>query len=357
MEDLHKSIETLYSNRKNFVVIGLTGRTGAGCSTTAKMLSDTIDKIKIPRPLRSNANEERKYRICYDFVHKNWKPFIWVQIKDIIASFILDNDFESFKEYAVEILAKGTISREQVEKILEEQIKEDYEVLYKHRLEIKALRKKTEDEETVNKKDILERREQAENFYFNILPPFTDKLKTHLGSLTGDTYTSFFQKAGDNIRSSGNALIEKYDSKNIHRLAIRVNKVIKIFTNKYRHQKNVYIVIDAIRNPFEAVFFRERYSAFYLLSINTPEEDRVHRLKKNFHLTDLQLKNIDNKEGEKKLEGADFFYSQNIPACIQSADIHINNPQEGSSDFNSLKKQLMKYVSLILQSLRINSKP
>lgn len=61
------------------------------------------------------------------------------------------------------------------------------------------------------------------------------------------------------------------------------------------------------------------------------------------------MKDIDKKEGEKKLKGEDFFYSQNIPACIQSADIHINNSQEGSSDYNHLKKQLMRYVSLILQ--------
>jgi hypothetical protein len=139
MNDLHESIETLYSNRREFVVIGLTGRTGSGCSTTAKMLSDTINEIKIPKPLRSNQNEERKYRICYDFVHENWKPFIWVQIKDIIASFILDNNFESFKEYAVNVLSKGSISKDQVEKVLEEKIKEDYEVLHSYRLEIKAL--------------------------------------------------------------------------------------------------------------------------------------------------------------------------------------------------------------------------
>lgn len=349
MKDLHESIETLYSNRKKFVVIGLTGRTGAGCSTTAKMLSSTIDKIKLPKPIRNNENEERKYRICYDFIQKNWKEFIWIQIKDIITSFVLDNDFTDFKEYAVKVLAKGNILKEQVENVLEKEIKEDYEVLHRHRLELKELRRKTEDEEVVNKQDILERREKAEKFYFTILPPFTDKLKKHLSELSGDTYTAFFQKTGDNIRSSGNALDEEYNSRNIHRLAIRVNKVIKIFTNKHRNDKNVYIAIDALRNPFEAVYFRERYSAFYLLSINTSEEDRVHRLKKNLNLTDIQLHYIDEKEGEKKLEGPDFFYSQNIPTCIQSADIHLNNPQEGSSDYNSLKKQLIKYVSLILQ--------
>ena len=349
MKELHESIATLYSNRKNFVVIGLTGRTGAGCSTTAKMLSSEIDKIKIPKPIRNNENEERKYRICHDFALKNWQPFIWIQIKNIITSFILDNDFESFKSYAVSFLAKGSISKDQVEEVLDSKIKEDYEVLHKIRLELRELRKKTEDEEVVKKSDVVERRDKAEKFYFETLPPFTEKLKSNLSSISGETYTTFFQKAGDNIRSSGNALNEIYDSKNIHRLAIRVNKVIKIFTNKYRNKENIYIVIDAIRNPFESVFFRERYSAFYLLSINTSDEHRVLRLKKNYNITDAQLKEIDEKEGEKKLKGADFFYSQNIPACIQHADIHINNPQEGTSDLNALKRQLMKYVSLVLQ--------
>lgn len=349
MSELHKSIETLYTNRKKFVVIGLTGRTGCGCSTTAEMLSRSIEKIKLPRPSRANDNEERKYRVCYDFIKKNWEPFIWIQIKDIITSFILDNDYELFEKYAVEVLEKDLITKEQIKNILDEYIREDYENLHDQRLKIKVLREKTEKEEVVDKKDIEERREQAEKFYFTTLPPFTEKLKKHLSSLSGETYTSFYQKAGDNIRSSGNALSEEYDSKNIHRLAIRVNKVIKIFTNKNNKKDNVYVVIDALRNPFEAVFFRERYSAFYLLSINTHEEDRVHRLKRTLNLTDSQLHDIDEKEGRKKLKGSDFFYSQNIPACIQSADIHINNPQDGTNDYNPLKKQLTRYTSLIYQ--------
>ena len=349
MNDLCKSIETLYTNRKKFVVIGLTGRTGCGCSTTARMLSSSIEKIKLPKPSRENDNEERKYRICYDFANKNWEEFVWIQLKDIITSFILDNDYASFKNYAATILSKGIITKSQIEKILDENIQEEYEILHKQRLDIKALRDKTENEDTIHKKDVEERREQAELFYFTTLPPFTEKLKKHLSAISGETYTTFYQKAGDNIRSSGNALDETYDSNNIHRLAIRVNKVIKIFRNKNRKNNKVYVVIDAIRNPFEAVFFRERYSAFYLLSINTPEEDRVYRLKKTLNLTDSQLNDIDKKEGEKKLRGPDFFYSQNIPACIQSADIHINNPQEGTSDYNTLKKQLIRYVSLILQ--------
>lgn len=79
----------------------------------------------------------------------------------------------------------------------------------------------------------------------------------------------------------------------------RVNKLIKIFTKRSKKSKeNVLIVVDAIRNPFEAIFFRERYSAFYLMAINTPENDRVRRLAKMSILNDEQIKNISDKEYE-----------------------------------------------------------
>lgn len=351
MTDLYKSIETLYSNRRNFVVIALTGRTGAGCTTAAEMLTrTTIDKIKLPKPLLLNDNEERKYRICHDFIKNNWSPFIWIQIKDIITSFILENNFEDFKKYVSYFLNNGKIRQEDIESVLENEIKAEYEKLHNIRMQIRQLRKKIEDSEVVDKAEVKRRREQSYKFYFNIVPAFTENLKRTLSQLSGETYTTFYQKAGDNIRSSGNALNEEYDSQNIHRLAIRVNKIIKIFTTRNRHSKEqVLVVIDAIRNPFEAVFFRERYSAFYLLSINTPEKDRIHRLKKILNLTDKQLQHIDEKEGPKKLNGSHFFFSQNIPSCIQLADIHINNPQEDNGDINTLKKQLVRYISLILQ--------
>lgn len=33
-------VDKIYKLRKNFVVIGLTGRTGSGCTTVAKLLSN-----------------------------------------------------------------------------------------------------------------------------------------------------------------------------------------------------------------------------------------------------------------------------------------------------------------------------
>ena len=39
------AVETLYGERENSLILGLTGRTGAGCSTIASILKMTVEEI------------------------------------------------------------------------------------------------------------------------------------------------------------------------------------------------------------------------------------------------------------------------------------------------------------------------
>lgn len=91
--------------------------------------------------------------------------------------------------------------------------------------------------------EIKDRRNQSYEFYFNMLPDFTEKLKSRLNILSGDSYTRLYQLVGNNIRSSGDATDETFDSNNIHRLAIRVNKLIKIFTNRSKETKEKVLIV------------------------------------------------------------------------------------------------------------------
>lgn len=349
MNEIYQSVENLYDNRENFIVIGLTGRTGSGCSSAGKILSSELKDIKFPKYKITDDNDERKYRIVYNFINKNWTPFVWVQVKDIITSFIVEKPYSEFVQYVSSKLSSNGKDKSKITDALNDEIKSDYEEIHEARIAIKKLRDKLDKSDTKKISEIEERRNQSYNFYFKTLPDFTDKLKGKLNALSGDNYTKFYQLVGDNIRSSGDALSEKFDANNIYRLAVRINKLIKIFTNRARNTKEkVLIVIDAIRNPFEAIYLKERYSAFYLMSINTPEKDREYRLKKLHNLNDAQVENISKKEDDKKIEGKEFFYSQNIAKCIQLSDIHINNPQEGTDNFSTLKRQLAWYISLIM---------
>jgi dCMP deaminase len=349
MTDIFQSIETLYDNRENFIVIGLTGRTGSGCSSAGEFLSKTLKDIKFPKYKIVDDNEERKYRIIYNFIHKNWTPFVWIQIKDIITSFIIEKPYNEFASYVCSKLATSPDESAQILKSLDDDIKSEYEKIHEIRIDLKELRDKLDNSEIKKLSEIEDRRDQSHAFYFDTLPAFTEKLKGKLNTLSGDNYTKLYQIIGNNIRSSGDALSKNFNAKNIHRLAFRVNKLIKIFTNRSKKtNEKVLIVIDALRNPFEAIYLRERYSAFYLMSINTPEKDREYRLKKLLNLNDTQVENISKKEDDKRIEGKEFFYSQNVAKCIQLSDIHINNPQEGTNNFSTLKKQLAWYVALIM---------
>ncbi|MEK4251887.1 hypothetical protein [Paenibacillus sp. FSL W7-1287] len=110
---------------------------------------------------------------------------------------------------------------------------------------------------------------------------------------------------------------------------------------------NTFIVIDAFRNPYEVSFFKDRYSGFHLISINTDEKTRSDRLMNQKKLNIEDIKDIDATESPSKLNGVEKFTNQSIPDCLQISDIHLYNPQNEKEGLNYLKIQLVKYISLI----------
>ena len=78
-----------------------------------------------------------------------------------------------------------------------------------------------------------------------------------------------------------------------------------------------------MRNPYEVLYFRERYAAFYLMSVNTSESIRRQKLyEKGYRRDEVEL--IDKEEYSKK----DFSvgYSQiDIDKCIELSDIHLTH--------------------------------
>jgi len=92
-------IQKLYENRQKFILIGLTGRTGSGCTSAGKILNKEFTQIKLPKPHSFKNNEDRKYRIIYNYAKVNWKKFHLIQIRDIITTFIIENTFDQFLDY------------------------------------------------------------------------------------------------------------------------------------------------------------------------------------------------------------------------------------------------------------------
>ncbi|MBO9616016.1 MAG: hypothetical protein J7619_25205 [Dyadobacter sp.] len=339
---MKEGIEKIYSNRRDFLVIGLTGRTGSGCTTAASILAQSPAMFSFPDVDSfeySNSNDRRKTNIVLKFVRENRFPFYRIQVKDIITAFILEHDFESFISYVATLISDIQV----IENL--KSIETEYAKFYSKRRAIKELREDDAGEPHIN---------SVFQFHFVELQDFSNRLK----GLLDNGYASVYQSIANNIRSTGSAFADEdsFDVSKTDSIVRKINKFIKLIKRKVEFDKlkddmtteKAFIVIDALRNPFEINFLKERHSAFYVLSVNTSEEDRKNRLVSQGY-DDSAITKLDNQEYPSKLKGAKLYISQNIQACIELADIHVHNPLCKNDNFNELKRQLLWYYSLILK--------
>ena len=331
------SLKRLYKETSEFLVIGLTGRTGSGCSTAADILSSSDPILPESSKIYGSDNDKRKYQIIRNFVLTNWKPFTKIKIREVITRIILDLTFDDFCRLVASTLSKFS-EHDVCEKLGE--YKNNYVKAHEYIAKYNALPETTPAEKKVKK-------DSAWEVYFEKLPIFCSELKSALQTCFGaDSYTAIYQEVGDNIRASGDANSKEFNAEKIFTIPKKVNKLIKVIREK--RDNGAFIVIDAIRNPFEAVYFHQRYAGFYLVSINTPNAERLSHLRSTHKFSDEQIDALDNKEYPKKLSGKNIYISQNIQKCIEIADIHINNPDRQPFNNNELSSQLHWYVSLIL---------
>ena len=329
---MHNAVKAIYNHRDKFIILGVTGKIGAGCTTTANFLTKNIKEHNLPEICLTPESDDshRKKYIIDKYYRKNWKPFVKITASDVIATFIFEKSFNKLNKF---------LNKMGVE-LLSDELEKEYK---SYRNEItRNLRKLKRHEYDLS----------TYNFVINRVPKISKWLKDKLFEENYREYTKVFQAIGDNIRKT-----KTYDgsedsnAENIYAISERINSFIKALRKQNNSSgKETFVVIDAFRNPFEIMFFKERYSAFYLLSINANTEDISDRLFKNFEMTEEEIRNQNKKENPgDSLEDYDKFISQNIQECIQKSDIHISNNGKVSEspDYHELYGQIIKYVSLI----------
>jgi dCMP deaminase len=332
MSNESDALEAVYAESSEFIILGLTGRTGSGCSTAARILEKEKKKILIPKvsKIYITANDQRKYDIVRSYIKDNWVPFTCIQMRVVITGILLELSYKDFTSLIANIL-----------KMKNDDVKSKllaYKTRYK-KAHNKIIKYKRKSKKKKNK--------QTEDLYLKYLPKFCADFKKVLQKNLGvDSYTAVYQKVGDNIRSSGSANDEKFNAQKIFTLPEIVNTLIKIIRKSTN--KCTFFTIDAIRNPFEAYYFHKRYAGFYLLSVNTPNEERLKHLRESHKFSEKQINALDKKEYPEYLSGKDVYISQNIQRCIEISDIHLNNPDRQKFNNNELSSQLFWYVSLIL---------
>lgn len=380
--DKSEAIRSLYSQREKFILIGLTGRTGSGCTTVSEILAKKdISELDLRsyKTCDYNSADERKYSVVYRYMKegKKWKEFTVIEASSIIFSFILEGTFGKLFDFIDVIAQKGEIKdtdklkrrivvalddnatdegnvvlEEMKDKVIDSTLADIYG---KNKLSKSNL-------EAYNKNNIHELYDMY-NYCITISKVKKDKFrnivknstieekKTNAESMESEKkifnlYSYFMQSVGNNIRSSG-----VYDDsgecagKEIT-VAERINGLVKAI-NKYEEVSNdgnerTRICIDALRNSVEIEYFRDRYRAFYVFAVNTENEHRQNRLE----LNKKEMQSLDEIEYP---HDNSVFYHQNIQACLEISDVYLYNPNVNNHKYFELSEQIIKYIALILQ--------
>lgn len=424
-------INKIYENRQNFAIIGLTGKTGSGCSTVAEILAngykdynsfncDISDiqnrKANIVKKFASKSfiEDDKKFKIIKPstilimlFLFDN--KIIIEKIKVFYKLLNLRNNYNNPQEYK-ENLEKELSELKEINKILnllnkkndifkdffdfiekvelededkikeniknikqsyekklanetEEELKDEITSILKIEKKIKFINYKLElsnfkklEQDVFKQKDIENKIEIKRKIFNDFLNKYSKKHSKDFIALY-NLFNKNIQKlrqdkelSTKNLQFIGDLVREYVD---IYELPTYCNFLIKAYRyESKKNKKSCYIVIDSLKNPFEIVFFKERYSAYYTFSIHSKDEIIKQRLKDlgfNYNeIEDIHRKeqNIDKKDKQKgSLESVRDFNSQNITECVQRSDIYIDNNNDKK---DTLYRQIFKYLSLIV---------
>ena len=351
MDNFSQAINKMYEYRNKTIVLGLTGMTGSGCTTVAKILSREIFgslDLKPPKTYDYNDAEERKQEIIYKYMENgHWKKFYVIEGSAIILSFILERGYDELIDFLRNKDKSGECRIDNIEEMEKEL--ESIKVIFDdgkwYSLEGTAL-----------KEALDEKNDEYFESYSQKLPEYKkmlqDILSKHIcypstdGNSKAQLYTYLMQTWGNNIRSSGNPYRVDFSQKNFYDIAIRTDNVINIIRNHCGEEEDIRICIDALRNPYEAIYFRDNYKNFYLISISTDEKCRKSRLS---FMSKKEQESLEDIENPKKFDRTEEqFYHQNIQGCVELSGIHLYNPDVDNQKYYFLTQQIVKYITLIL---------
>lgn len=340
-------VKQIYKLRRDFILIGLTGRTGSGCTSVAKILSteDFSDLKTEFREINTEPwdNDSRKNRIVHNYMQEHWHPFTVIQASDVIFYYALQHNFEVFiKEFSAFSEKYNYEEDEDVRNRLLA-LQGDFNTLKERVIKCETYI------ESKGKEPADMSVEDCYNIISKEIPEFRNKLSQVLRPTKKRIYSDVLQRWGNNIRKydsirqPGNNEISEYAPAC---LARKINQFIKLIRHKKKKEDlYTHIVIDALRNPYEILFFRERYAAFYLMSINTDEKTRRDKLiEKGFDLDSII--ELDKKESDKK-DFNDSYQEIDINKCIELSDIFLTHDGTECQENRSLNNQIITYLALI----------
>lgn len=121
MKNCNEAIEKMYEYRRKIIVLGLTGMTGSGCTTVAKILAkkrfEDLD-LKPPKTYDYLDSEERKQELIYNYMQQgHWKPFYVIEGSAIILSFVFEQGYDNLLEFLKQNDTSGKCKIDNIDEI------------------------------------------------------------------------------------------------------------------------------------------------------------------------------------------------------------------------------------------------
>jgi deoxycytidylate deaminase len=316
--------DVIFHIKRAFVIVGLTGYTGSGCSTAASIL-DSEAKPQLPGEVKDNGSKEHRRHLKLRNVWNNlpWERFTQIEVSKIIFLFALMKAYEGgYNDKRLENLKSLADTKD---------------------INIDCIKKIFATNAIIDDKDTAKEIVRTYNDVKLLYAPFKKSLDYSL-----EKFIALMQDYGDQIRKYGTLAVEGIQlceaPSNILIIPESIQRLIKCI--QIAENKNRF-VIDAFRNPFEVEYFRRRYNEFYLVAVQRDKAGKQHALQ---GLSTEALDHLEKRERGKsanKQSASDQIASLNVADCLQKAEYFIHNAEDSTSTRPALRFGLIKLLCLI----------
>ena len=105
-------MEKILEQRQGFIIIALTGKARAGTADVGKLLTEENFCNWVMKPADTSMitmSEARERNICYRYLQHNWKPFIEINVVDVIFSFLIETDVTNICKFFASVMPNTDI--------------------------------------------------------------------------------------------------------------------------------------------------------------------------------------------------------------------------------------------------------
>lgn len=356
------SLDNFYKLRHNFIILGLTGKMQSGADQIVKLLNQdslTVDQTNFLREFQTeyksiSQSESRKVRRIVDFFEfeDNWIKFEVIDYRNVILLFILHQNFDkdsntfvdnicnwilelgNYKEFITpRIGSEKGISKGSSDFIQNEFKKEISKAITSIEIDFSSC-------ETLL--DVLKKLEKEHSsssgfFFDHKFKSFGKSFYESLDSFSPFLRHKFIHIVTYCLRRFGTldlSIIKKDpDADNLEHIYIVadvINRLIKIYRKQNNNQAR--IIIDRLKNSYELMYFREKYSGFYMINSSRNEKDRLKLVKDKLQKSESETDTDQNFSFLNKLDNTEYladefkkgeFDSYDIENCVQKSDYHV----------------------------------